>query len=109
MHGPYTAHIKIENEDPIILSESELREGSRIAERFYQDATPALVEGALRSAVFTAAMLLDRGQDAVVEVYGYVGSKGPIRVKEDRARRDEIGRFASTLGSRFNERIFRGI
>lgn len=113
MHGPYTAHLTITGSNaPLVLDESELAEGSKVACRFYQDATPALAEGALRSAVFTAALLLEPGQDARVEVRGFTGSgsaKRPTVYAADHARREDSGVFVSTVGSRFGERIFRGV
>lgn len=108
MHGPYTAHITIGLSDTLIFEENELSEGSKVACRFYQDATPALAEGALRSAVFTAALLLEPGQEAQVEVFGFT-AKTPARYASDQARREPAGAFVSSLGSRFGERIFRGI
>lgn len=111
MHGPYTAHLTIARQE-LVLTEDELVEGSKVACRFYQDATPALAEGALRSAVFTAALLLEPGQDARVEVRGFTGTgvkKRPTVYAADHARREDNGAFVSTVGSRFGERTFRGV
>lgn len=108
MHGPYTAHITIDRSAPVVLTEADLAEGSAVACRFYQDATPALAEGALRSAVFTAALLLEPGQHADVEVFGFT-AKNPAPYASDQARREESGVFVSTVGSRFGERAFRGV
>lgn len=108
MHGPYTASIRIGRQEPLILDEAELREAMPAACRFYQDAWPAVVEGALRCGVFAAAALLAPGEDAEVEVFGFVAGK-PTSCRRDRAHRDAAGVFSSTLGSRFNERVFRGV
>jgi hypothetical protein len=114
MHGPYTVQIRRPRSDEVIveLGDDELREGSRIAERFYQDATPALAEGALRSGVFAAAGLLVPGEEVGVQVIGFTGS-GRTEVatewKGASVRRDDRGRLVSSLGSRFNERVFRGV
>lgn len=107
MTGPYAARIVV-GDDAIVLTETELRESAAAAMRFYQDATPALVDGALRCGVFAAAALIGPGEDARVEIHGVIGGK-PTQCREATARRDGRGRFLSTLGSRFNERVFRGV
>jgi hypothetical protein len=111
MHGPYTVEITT-RDAKLVLTQDDLAAYSRAAERFYSDATPALAEGALRCGVFAAADLLVADEDARVEVFGFAGS-GKNETRQAwhyaDARRLADGRFASTLGSRFNERVFVGV
>lgn len=79
-----------------------------VARRFYRDAWPAVVEGALRCGVFAAATLLGPAEDAEVEILGFVAGE-PTVCRRARARRNDRGEFLSTLGSRFNERLFVGV
>jgi hypothetical protein len=109
MHGPYTARVEIDRES-VVFAEGDLAEGAEIASRFYRDVTVATVEGATRAATFTAALLLapEQEAEAEVEVLGFVAGK-PLGVRFVRVRRDRLGRCVSTLGSRFNKRVFVGV
>lgn len=110
MHGPYTAHFEFDRsgESNLELSETELREGSALATRYYQDASPGLVEGALRSAVFTAAILLTPGHEVSVVIHGFIAGE-PAECRFATARRDARGRFVSDIGSQWaRERVFVG-
>lgn len=141
MHGPYIARIRQENvsaADALELSTEDLEAGERIACRFYRDASPGLVEGCLRSAVFAAGAMLVAGEGCTVEIYGREGTEGSSRkcpasvyggdhrycsrcggtgretardilCRSARVYRDGFGRLYSTLGSRFGERIFQGV
>ena len=116
MHGPYTTQIRTTRGSLLAqFTEAELAAEATIVEtahRFYQDATPGLVDGSLRLGAFAAAALLSPGEDAHVVVLGYEGSGSRERQYECRTaavRRDDAGRFLTTLGSRFNERHFVGV
>lgn len=141
MHGPYLVHITVRGENtPLVLTDTdaELLAGGRVAERFYQDASTGLAEGALRAGVFAAALLLAAGEEASVTVWGREGTEGTSKPclasarggdhsycsrcggtgrltardaqwKSASARRDGHGQFVTSLGSRFNERTFRGV
>jgi hypothetical protein len=137
MHGPYHALVTIDGET-VTLRPIDVREGEAIADRFYQGAGVAVLDGFTRAAVFTTALLLDPGQQADVEIVGRVGTEGSTRpcqasavggdhrycsrcdgtgreiardsvAKYERVRRDDRGRLVSSLGSRFTERIFKGV
>jgi hypothetical protein len=116
MHGPYRVQIRPRASAATLLelSAADLVAGgyNRRAERFYQDAWPMQVEGALRSGVFAAADLVQAGEEVAVIVLGLDGSGKSEREIECRAatvRRDDRGRLLSTLGSRFRERVFVGV
>lgn len=112
MHGPYTALIQTPDRQTMTLTENELAEAADDARRFYQDATPALAEGAMRCAIFYAAALLNADETAEVTIVGWVGSgksETPQEWQRATVRRDDRGEMLSTLGSRFNERKFVGV
>jgi len=136
MHGPYRAQVQIDGE-ALSLAADDVVEGEHVADRFYQAAGRGTLDGFTRAAVFTTGLLLDPGQEARVEIVGRDGPEsgsirceassyrgdhagcsmcdgsGRRRVREivrysHRVRRDDRGRLVSTLGSRFNERVFNG-
>lgn len=116
MKGPYTAKITISGET-IEVQPEELREAEATAHRFYADASVGLVQGAERSACFYTAALLSPGESAEVEIWGFPGAGsyartedgGRASLRRNLVRRDEQGRCHMTLGSRFNERIWKGV
>lgn len=111
MQGPYISLLVANSGDVLAdFAESDLTGSSAqsTAHRFYQDATPGLVDGSLRCAVFAAAALLEPGESCDVVVMGRVAG-APTECRRVSARRDSAGRFLSTLGSRFNERHFVGV
>ena len=95
MRGPYTAKLRI--------SQSQVG-------RFYSSGgCDVRFE---RASCFAAAALLEPGESAEVELWGWEGSapkKSASLHKLNRVRREESGACFMTLGSRFGERLFRGL
>lgn len=139
MHGPYFARVVAPYDNVLFsLTDEDVAEGERIADRFYQPAGTGVLVGFQRAAVFTVGQLLLPGESADVEIIGRDGPEhgslpcqassyngdhtgcpvcdgsGRRRAREVVARRETVrrdgnGRLLSTLGSRFGERIFRGV
>lgn len=125
MHGPYIARIKIRRSDGNVeivdVPEDELareREIVRQAGRFYSRVGGTTLYDVETLGVFYAAALLDSGDEAEVAALGYVGASdhyarrdadGRVEARVNRVSRDENGRMKTTLGSRFNERVFVGV
>lgn len=134
MHGPYHARVVL-SDDVLVLTADDVREGSRIAEGFYQDASPGLLVGFTRAATFTVGLLLDRGERADVDIIGREGPESgsapcqastrgshagcPMCDGSGRRRAREVGAghvsvvrvsddtISTTLGSRWSWRKFR--
>ena len=125
MHGPYTARLSIRRSDgsteTLEVSGEELaseREVVRTAGRFYSRIGGTTLLDAETLGVFYAAALLDSGDEAEVAALGYPGrsdhyarhdADGRVEARVNRVHRDEAGRLRTTLGSRFNERVFNGV
>lgn len=118
MHGPYTADIEIRRAsgafDTLTFNREDLSdaEAQRVAQRFYQHASPGLAEGALRAAVFATALLLEAGDEAEVVINGFVGTgrkTTPAVYGRESASRNQVGVFRTTLGARFGSRQFRSV
>lgn len=137
MHGPYTAVIRSERDVVATLDETEVSEGERIADRFYQGAGRATLVGFTRAAIFTAGLLVQPGETVDVAIVGRIGSEGStlpcprsahggdhqfcsecggtkrvgardVEAARHAVSRDDHGRLVSTLGSKFGERVFVG-
>lgn len=112
----YEAHIKIRRADgtseTIALSDSDLVGDDALVNtdsRYYSSGGGRTLVGIERLGVFATATLLDEGDDAEIETVAIAAngeSKGAYRV--NRARR-ENGRLVTTLGCRFNERVWRNL
>jgi hypothetical protein len=111
MHGPYSVEITAGRET-VVFDENDLAPYVETADRFYQGNAVGIAVGALRCGVFAAADLLAPGEDGRVEVFGYDGSGKNAKRQAWQyadARREPDGRFVTTLGSRFGERVFVGV
>lgn len=138
MHGPYRARVRVGSGSPFELDADEVRAGERIADRFYRPEGRGTLVGFTRAATFTAGILLDPGERAEVEIIGRSGPEtgsipcgasarggshegcywcegtGRIRARDETARVESVrrlddGSLSTTLGSRFRERVFRGV
>lgn len=114
MHGPYDVTIEVEGEK-LELSYSDLYEDKDAVDaqyRYYSSGLGATQRGTEKLAAFYAALLLDPGQEADVEVFGFEGSgeKNRVQVGSVGVKRDAAGRAFLTLGSRWSHwRYFRGL
>lgn len=61
-----------------------------------------------RAGVVLAASLAVEGDEFSVGVFGYVGGK-LVECRSNSVRRETDGSLYSSIGSRFNERLFRGL
>lgn len=138
MHGPYSAKIVQSGKVVAEFGETDVSEGEKIADRFYQGAGTGTLEGFTRAATFAAALVLDPGEDADVEIHGRVGTENssrpcqasafdgdhrycsrcdgtgretarPVHARTVSVRRDDRGRLVTSLGVRFGERVFVGV